>query len=271
MKIIELLPYASNNGVRIHYEVFGEGSPLFLYAGAGYEWDLWKLAGYLDRLKGFQLIINDPRGFGRSDRPRTLADYRIRNQVQDVLTVMDDLRVSSAAFWGHSDGAWVGFALADAHPSRLKALIAAGGAVGPPESTEREDLAKFVHNNGLGFLNGVFEKSLGKKLPVWYTRRRPRRDPEIFGLQMRAWVPWMKEAWNVLPEIKVPTLIITGDKEDPTGLNKKMARVIPDARCVVLRGLRPGSSDALLNHIDEFMRSEISTHYAKPFLRKHLK
>jgi len=141
VKIIELLPYASNNGVRIHYEVFGEGSPLFLYAGAGYEWDLWKLAGYLDRLKGFQLIINDPRGFGRSDRPRTLADYRIRNQVQDVLTVMDDLRVSSAAFWGHSDGAWVGFALADAHPSRLKALIAAGGAVGPPESTEREDLA----------------------------------------------------------------------------------------------------------------------------------
>jgi len=76
----------------------------------------------------------------------------------------------------------------------LKALIAAGGAVGPPENTERQDLAKFVQENGLGFLNGVFEKSLGKKLPVWYAKRRPRRDSEIFGLQMHAWVPWMKEA-----------------------------------------------------------------------------
>src|SRR5438309_10274437 len=128
----------------------------------------------MDRLKGFQLIINDPRGFGRSDRPRTLADYRIRNQVQDVLTVMDDLRVSRAAFWGHSDGAWVGFALADAHPSCLKALIAAGGAVGPPENTEREELAKFIHKKGLGFLSGVFAKSLAKNIPVLYTTRRPR-------------------------------------------------------------------------------------------------
>ena len=48
------MPYASNDGVRIHYEVSGEGPPLFLYPGAGYEWDLWKLAGYLDRLRGFR-------------------------------------------------------------------------------------------------------------------------------------------------------------------------------------------------------------------------
>ena len=82
--------------------------------------------------------------------------------------------------------------------------------------------------------------------------------------------PVEREAWSVLRGIRVPTLIITGDKEDPTGRNKKMARAMPDARCVVLRGLRPGSSDPLLNHIDEFMRSEISTRYAKPFLRKHL-
>ena len=49
-----------------------------------------------------------------------------------------------------------------------------------------------------------------------------------------------------------------------------MAELMPDARCVVLRGLRPGSSDAGMNHFDVFMRSEVSVHFARPFLRKHL-
>ena len=55
----------------------------------------------------------------------------------------------------------------------------------PPENTERQDLARFVQENGLGFLNGVFEKSLGKKLPVRYAKRRPRRDSEILGMHAR--------------------------------------------------------------------------------------
>ena len=82
----------------------------------------------------------------------------------------------------------------------------------------------------------------------------------------------MKEAWNILPKIKVPTLIITGDEEDPSGLSKKMARIMPDGGRVVLKELRPGSSDALLDHIDEFMESDISlVRVAMPLLRKHLK
>jgi pimeloyl-ACP methyl ester carboxylesterase len=165
------LPYASNKGIRIHYEVFGEGPPVFLYVGAGAEWDLWKLAGYLDRLKRFRLIVCDPRGFGRSDRPGTLAAFRIENQVQDVVTILDDLQIPSTAFWGWSDGAWVGLALATARPDRLTGLVTTGGAVGPPGNTERQDLARFVQANGLGFLNGLFEKSLARScLPGTWSR-----------------------------------------------------------------------------------------------------
>src|SRR5712692_208209 len=79
------MPFAFNKGVRVHYEVFGEGPPLFLHVGAGAEWDLWKLAGYLDRLDGYRLIVNDPRGRGRSDRPRTLAAHRMKKYVEDEI------------------------------------------------------------------------------------------------------------------------------------------------------------------------------------------
>jgi hypothetical protein len=81
----------------------------------------------------------------------------------------------------------------------------------------------------------------------------------------------MNRAWDAFPKIGLPTLILTGDMEDPTGRCEKMAELMPDARCVVLRGLRPGSSDAGLNHFDAFMRSDVSIRYARPFLRKHVR
>jgi pimeloyl-ACP methyl ester carboxylesterase len=263
------MPYANNRGVKIHYKVFGEGPPLFLHVGTGGEWDLWKLAGYLDRLKEFQLIINDPRGFGSSDRPETLSAYRIRNFVQDVITILDDLHISECHLWGHSDGARVGFAFADAHPTRLKSLIAAG-CEEPPDYRWRIDSAKHVLESGTGFVNEYFEKSYGEKLPAWYAEGRPPRDPGIFALISRAWVPWSKGAWSVYPRIKVPTLIINGDLEDPTGFSEKTARLMPDGRCVVMKGLRPGSSDIMLNHVDSIMRSDITVPHAKRFLRKHM-
>ncbi len=262
------MPFATNKGVRIHYEVFGDGPPLFLHVGAAAEWDLWKLAGYLDRLTEYRLIVIDPRGRGRSDRPETLAAHRMKNYVGDVITILDDLGISRTAFWGHSDGARVGFALAVAHPDRLKALVAVGGHDLPTEYKDRVAFAKYVRENGMGFLDDVYEKSFGKPLPLWYTKRRRRRDPRMFELEMLAWRPWINN-WTTYPKIRVPTLIMAGKIEDATGLSEKMAKLMPDARCVILRGLKPGSSDAGLDHLGGLMRSDLSIRYAGPFLREH--
>lgn len=238
--------------------MFGEGSPLFLHVGAGCEWDLWKLAGYLDRLAGYRLIIIDPRGRGSSDRPKTLAAHRMKNYVQDVIKILDDLHISKTAFWGHSDGARVGFALALGHPNRLKALIAAGGQDLPTEYNDRVALAKHAQENGMDWLNNAIQKSFGKKLPAWYTRKRRVRDPAIFGLELLAWRRWINR-WDIYPRIKVPTLIIVGEKEDPSRLAEKMAKLIPQGRFVILKGL---------GHLDEFMRSDLSVRPGKRFLRE---
>src|SRR5712692_253548 len=252
------MPFAINKRVRIHYEVFGEGPPLFLHVGAGCEWDLWKLAGYLERLDGYRLIIIDPRGRGSSDRPNTLAAHRMKNYVQDVISILDDLHISKTAFWGHSDGARVGFALALRHPNRLKALVAAGGQDLANEYKDRVALAKFAQKNGMNWLNNAVQKSYGKKLPRWYTTKRRARDPAIFRSAMLAWRPWINK-WDIYPRIKVPTLVIVGEKEDPSLLAKKMAKLIPQGSFIVLKGL---------GHLDEFMRSDLSVRPAKRFLRE---
>ena len=63
------MPYASNNGVKIYYEVEGEGSPLVLAHGATDSLDMWKIEGYVDTLKNsYRLILLDFRVHGQSSK-----------------------------------------------------------------------------------------------------------------------------------------------------------------------------------------------------------
>lgn len=259
------MPYCDNHGVRLHYEVLGKGPPLFLHVGAGLEWDFWKLAGYPRRLEGYRLVINDPRGRGESDRPHTLAAHRMESYVSDVLLILDDLGINQAGFWGHSDGARVGFVLALKHPDRVKALVAAGGQDEPGEFKKwRLSLAKIARTQGAGPLNKLareaYRSEFGRDYPKWYRTRRRVRDPEVFALNMLAWRDWI-ERWDMYPKIKAPTLVISGEKEDPARLADKIAALMPNARSVVIEGE---------NHLGEFLRSDLSLSHVKPFLEKYL-
>jgi hypothetical protein len=70
------LPYANNNGVKIYYEVEGEGPPLVLGHGLSGTLNHWWRLGYVDALRhDFRLILFDARGHGRSDKPHESSAY----------------------------------------------------------------------------------------------------------------------------------------------------------------------------------------------------
>jgi len=71
------MPYADNQGVRIHYRVEGEGPPLVLQHGMIQSIEDWYERGYVGALTaaGFRLILADARGLGRSDKPHDPAAY----------------------------------------------------------------------------------------------------------------------------------------------------------------------------------------------------
>ncbi len=57
------MPYANNNGTRIHYEVEGVGPPLLLQHGTTGSWEDWAEFGYAQPLrKEYRLILVDARG-----------------------------------------------------------------------------------------------------------------------------------------------------------------------------------------------------------------
>src|SRR5262245_56247974 len=129
------VPYVTNAAVRLYYEVEGQGPPLVLHTGGGGSGSMWRDGGYVAGLSGFQCILFDHRGHGRSDMPGTLEDYRMEYYVSDVVALVDALGLSQCAFWGYSDGAQVGYALAAAHPERVAALVASG-AIGDADRSE---------------------------------------------------------------------------------------------------------------------------------------
>ncbi len=68
------MPYADNEGVRIFYEVVGDGPPLVLQHGMMMSLRRWSMAGYVDALKSkYRLILIDARGHGQSDKPHDPA------------------------------------------------------------------------------------------------------------------------------------------------------------------------------------------------------
>ena len=71
------MPCANNEGVRIYYEVEGQGPPLVLMHGITDSLEVFRLVGYVEALKSdYRLILIDARGHGASDKPHDSDAYR---------------------------------------------------------------------------------------------------------------------------------------------------------------------------------------------------
>jgi pimeloyl-ACP methyl ester carboxylesterase len=82
------MPYAVNNGVRIHYKVEGDGFPLVIQHGFTDSMETWYEIGYVDALKGKrQLILVDARAHGRSDKPHSTSAYGMEAHVSGILVL----------------------------------------------------------------------------------------------------------------------------------------------------------------------------------------
>jgi pimeloyl-ACP methyl ester carboxylesterase len=111
------------DGVGIEYDVFGEGRPVLLLHGFPDTGRLWRhqvpaLAG-----AGFQVIVPDLRGYGRSGKPEAVDAYSIPVLAGDVMAILAELDIGKAHVVGHDWGAALAWALASLAPGRVDHLI----------------------------------------------------------------------------------------------------------------------------------------------------
>jgi len=115
--------YVERDGVRVFYEVYGEGERtiLFLPTWAIVHSRVWKLqVAYFARHA--RVVTFDARGNGRSDRPRDPRAYDEREIVADAVAVLDAVGVERAAVVCLSNGAHRALLLADAYPDRVERI-----------------------------------------------------------------------------------------------------------------------------------------------------
>ncbi len=121
--------YVERDGVRIFYEVYGEGEPTVLLLPT---WSIihsrhWKMQiPYLAR--HCRVVTFDGRGNGKSDRPGEAEAYAEEEFAADALAVMDATKTESAVIVGFSMGAQRGLLLAAEHPERIEGAVFIGAA-----------------------------------------------------------------------------------------------------------------------------------------------
>jgi pimeloyl-ACP methyl ester carboxylesterase/predicted glycosyltransferase len=120
--------YVERDGVRIFYEVYGEGEPTVLLLPT---WSIvhsrqWKMQiPYLAR--HCRVVTFDGRGNGKSDRPAEAEAYSEREFAADAIAVLDATDTEQAVIVGFSMGGQRGLILAAEHPER----VAGAAFVGP--------------------------------------------------------------------------------------------------------------------------------------------
>jgi pimeloyl-ACP methyl ester carboxylesterase len=113
--------YAAVNGVKIYYAISGHGSPVVLLHGGLSNSDYW--GKQVQALAAKHTVITlDSRGHGRSSRNAQPFGYDLMSD--DVVAVLDTLRIPRADIVGWSDGAIIGLDLAIRYPQRTGKVFA---------------------------------------------------------------------------------------------------------------------------------------------------
>lgn len=244
------MAFADKRGVRIHYEVEGKGFPLVIQHGYSDSIESWYEFGYVDALKdAHRLILVDARGHGASDKPHVTSAYSKELQAADIVSVLDELEVERADYWGYSMGGRIGFALAQYSPEKFRSFII-GGAAGNGQSRIGDGFRKAIKRGGAAVIPGLW----GAELSATLKARLLANDIEALDAGRADSLGYA----DVLPRMTMPCLMYAGSADPIYPVVEETVAEMPNVTFFTV-------SD--LGHIEVMLRSELVLPRAMDFLR----
>jgi len=241
-KRTETMPLTTVSNMRLYYRLEGKPNrPVLLLAHSiGTDHGMWA-PQVADLLPHFQVLRYDTRGHGASDAPK--GDYSIEQLGNDALALADSLGITKFAFCGLSLGGAVGQWLARHSPERLTALVLANTSFrfGPRENWENR--IRTVLDGGMAAILDLsmqrfFSPGAAARNEVYVNGAKSvllGTDPAGYSGCCAVLRDFDSGPW--LREIRVPTLVIGGDRDISTpwsGHGEVLAREISGARSVRL-------------------------------------
>jgi 3-oxoadipate enol-lactonase len=238
----------TDDRARIYYEEHGRGgTALVLAYGIGGNTDMWDVNR--DALAAqHRLVLWEPRGHARSDSPEDPARYSFQRWVLDLKTVLDVLRIRKAHVGGLSLGAGIATRFALRFPARVRSLVVtnSSSAAGLPLSVEnlvmRARSIEITLTKGMDAMAEfamAANPNLSERLAIepaakeeFYEEYR-RLSPIGYANSLRALLA-MDHITDQLPRLRVPVLLIGGDRDPSLAPMKVMHRKVRGSKLVVL-------------------------------------
>jgi pimeloyl-ACP methyl ester carboxylesterase len=248
------MPYTTNQGVRIHYQVEGAGPPLVIQHGFTDSMATWYELGYVEALQhDYRLILVDARGHGHSDKPHDPDAYETALLAGDVVAVLDAVHVPQTHFMGYSMGGWIGFAMATYAPERLHSLIIGGAH---PYPRVREAFQQRLQ----GLQQGAEAIAEMWDAPVSPTLRARLRANDVAAC-MALTQKWMDSPGldEVLPTLRIPCLLYAGEADAGYPAIKTCSTQIPHVTFVSFPGLNHAETcfhkELVVPHVTRFLHA----------------
>jgi pimeloyl-ACP methyl ester carboxylesterase len=223
------VPLTNNRGVRIHYETIGKERPVILHHGTVGSGPDWADLGYVEAMKkDYQLILLDARGHGSSDKPHDPTAYNLSLRVSDVVSVLDDLNLPKADFFGYSLGGWIGFGLAKHAPGRINSFIIGAAH---PYAENMQAFRDLIPSSGEAFA-AVIDQVFGNTLKPGMRERLLNNDLEA----LRTLTQDRMSIADVLPLMRIPCLLFVGELDPRLAQVKECASALPNATLFTLPG-----------------------------------
>jgi pimeloyl-ACP methyl ester carboxylesterase len=178
--------YVSVNGIRMYYEIYGEGMPLLLLHGNG-----GSIRGQGKRIEYFsskyRVIAVDSRAHGKSIDSTSVLTYEM--MAKDIHDLLDTLNIDSVYIWGQSDGGILALMLAAYSPEKVRKAAGFGVNLRPDSSAILPELISLAEE--------ALQKSTNRKEKQLLTLvlNHPHIPP------------------TDLKKIRAPFLVMSGDRD----------------------------------------------------------
>ena len=228
--------YALVNGIKMYYEIYGDGQPLLLLHGNG--GSIGSRANEIPYFaKKYKVIAVDSRCHGKTECKTGDLNYEM--MAADVYELLNQLKIDSCLIWGHSDGGILGLIMAYTYPNKVKKLITTGANVQPdstaifPELIAMEKMYPMIQDT-------MMKKHI--KLVIYH--------PDI--------------SFDKLKLIKAPVLVMAGDRDAVREEHTvKIFQSISNAQLCIL----PGSTHYIANEKPILFQMLALDFFDKPFAK----
>ena len=229
------MPKVRVNNIELYYQSHGQGYPVVFLHGFVGTVDMWQpQVPVLSR--EYRFIIYDARGHGQSESPSSPEQYSADIVVEDLVQLLESLGIEKAVVGGLSMGGYQSLRFYLRHPQMVAALILMDTGPGYRNPVRREEWncqqeerAKLLEAQGI--------EAFAVGAPSYTPRDLILKQNPVGLAHMARKVVGQHDSWVIenLGTIKVPTLILVGEKDTPfLQAAEYMSKTIPGAQYMII-------------------------------------